>query len=151
MSEHNSALLLLDELKQETESALRTRRRVAGLLLVMIALFVANLWWQLESFDADMMLADLEIHATTTVWPQLSAELEAVGEEAVPAISEALSSEANVLLIRATEQLTSESEVFQDNMARHMHRSLEAAFADVASEEDTELSELQLLRQIITK
>ena len=79
MSEHNSALLLLDELKQETESALRTRRRVAGLLLVMIALFVANLWWQLESFDADMMLADLEIHATTTVWPQLSAELEAVG------------------------------------------------------------------------
>ncbi|MBJ95127.1 MAG: hypothetical protein CMP23_11735 [Rickettsiales bacterium] len=141
MSEHNSALLLLDELKQETESALRTRRRVAGLLLVMIALFVANLWWQLESFDADMMLADLEIHATTTVWPQLSAELEAVGEEAVPAISEALSSEANVLLIRATEQLTSESEVFQDNMARHMHRSLEAAFADVASEEDTELSE----------
>ncbi len=141
MSGTGRAVELLDQLNAETARAVRTRRIVGVLLVALIAAFILNIWWQVRTFDADAMLASLEIHATTTVWPGLSAELEAVGQDAVPAISEALTSEANVLLIRATEQLTNESVIFQENVGQHMHRSLEAAFVDASSEEDESLDE----------
>jgi len=141
MSGTGRVVELLDQLNAETARAARTRRVVGGLLVSVIAVFILNVWWQVRTFDGDAMLASLEIHATTTVWPGLSDELEAVGQEAVPAISEAIASEANVLLIRATEQLTNESVIFQENVGQHMHRSLEPAFVDASSEEDEALDE----------
>ena len=141
MSSVSRAAELLDQLQQERQKASRAHRLVAAALVGLIALFIVNVCWQVQSFDGDAMLAALEIHATTTVWPTVSAELEAVGEEALPAIADALATEANALLVRATEELTSESEIFQQNVGQHMHRSLEAAFVDASTREDAVLDE----------
>jgi len=132
---------LLEQLAQERRDGKKTRKVVSLLLIAMVLFFVLNIWWRISSFDADALLASLEIEATTTVWPTLSQELEAVSEEAVPAISEALASEADVLLLRASEQLATESEIFQVNLGQHMHRALEAAFVDASVKQGSELEE----------
>ena len=82
---------------------------------------------------------DMLLQATTTVWPGLRDEFQAGGEEAVPAISEALGEAAGVLLTRVTELLAAASETFQPNIGQHMHRSLEAAFVDAGSQLDPAL------------
>ncbi len=130
---------LLDRLAEERASGRTLRRLVSWLLVAMVALFVFNVWWRISTFEADELLAAMEIQATTTVWPTLKDELNDVGEEAVPAMSEALASESSLLLLRVTEQLSTESETFQNNVAQHMHRSLEAAFVDASSEQDPKL------------
>jgi len=130
---------LLDRLAEERQGGARLRRTVSLLLVAMVAVFVLNVWWQISTFDGDELLSSLELHATTSVWPGLRDEFQAVGEEAMPAISQALADEAVVLLTRVTELVGTESETFQTNIGQHMHRSLEAAFVDANSEQDPAL------------
>jgi hypothetical protein len=130
---------LLDRLAEERQGGAKLRRTVSLLLVAMVGVFVLNIWWQISTFDADELLSSLELQATTSVWPGLRDELQAVGEEALPAISQALADEAGVLLTRVTELLGTESETFQTNIGQHMARSLEAAFVDASSEQDPAL------------
>jgi len=141
MSELRRVEELLEQLAAERSNAKKLRNVVSLLLVAMVLLFVMNVWWRISNFDADALLASLEIEATTTVWPTLSQELEEVSSEAVPAISEALASEADVLLLRASEQLATESETFQVNVGQHMHRALQAAFVDASAEQDSAIEE----------
>jgi len=139
MSDVQRVEALLERLAEERRGSVKLRRLVSWLLVGMVALFVLNIWWRISSFDADQLLSSLEIEASTTVWPEFSAEMQAVGEEAVPAISEALVAESSVLLRRVTEQLAAESLIFQENLGQHMQRSLESAFVDASAEQNGEL------------
>jgi len=139
MSDVRRVEALLERLAEERQGDVKLRRLVSWLLVAMVALFVLNIWWRISSFDADQLLSSLEIQATTTVWPTFSEEMQAVGEEAMPAISSALAAESAVLLRRVTEQLATESEIFQENLGKHMQRSLEAAFVDASAAENGEL------------
>ena len=118
----------LDALRAERGKGRTIRMATTGAIVLFVLGFVGSLYSKVNNFDVDGTVVAMQAHGQRTVMPVYSQRLQAVGQDAVPALTEALRAEAEALLPRVSDQLTSEAGVFQTNMAKHMKASLDRDF-----------------------
>ncbi len=114
--------------KIAAERAASAQFRTIGGVAVLVAFlgFAGIVYSKITQFDTTTLMAELQKNASRTVWPMVYKELDKVGQEALPAVSKAVSSEVANLGPTLTMRLDSESKIFQLNMARKMKTSLDA-------------------------
>lgn len=118
----------LDALRAERGKGRTIRLATTGVIVLFVLVFVGSLYSKVNNFDVDGTVLAMQSHGQRTVLPLYSKHLQAVGKDAVPALSDALRDEAEALLPRVSERLTTEAGVFQTNMANHMKASLDRDF-----------------------
>jgi hypothetical protein len=118
----------LDALRAERGKGRTIRLATTGVIVLFVLGFVGSLYSKVDNFDVDGAVMAMQAHGQRTVLPLYSKHMQAVGKDAVPALSEALRAEAEALLPRVSDQLTTEAGVFQTNMAVHMKASLDRDF-----------------------
>jgi hypothetical protein len=128
MADYDKVHQLLDQIGEERAKGRMHRRAFTAGFLLIFVIFFGHLYAKITGFDTDALMVELQTKAATTVWPVYSAELKGVADEAVPALSEAMASEAANLLPKISEKLEAEAKVFQNNMGEHMKSSLDKAF-----------------------
>ncbi len=139
MADYDKVHQLLDQIDEERAKGRMHRRAFTAVFLLIFLIFFGNLYFKVTDFDVDTFMVSLQDHATATVWPVYSAELKAVADEAVPALSAAMADEAANLLPKVSEKLKAEADVFQLNMGEHMKSSLDSAFVAAAESRQDDL------------
>ncbi len=132
MSESARARQLLDEIAEEHNRGNRIRRIVGLVVLAFLLLFAFNIVSGVRNFDTTALMTHIQESATTTVWPLVSRELDAVAAEAVPAIQEAFTEEAQELLPSLNDKIVTESATFQNNVNSKITESLNSQFLSSA-------------------
>jgi hypothetical protein len=120
---------LLEEIKEERAKGGKIRLATTLIVLLVFGVFGLSTYNKIQGFDNEALLVELQEEAAKTVWPQVSKELDGVAQDAVPAIQEAMVAEAEALLPKLSEKLTTEAVVFQDNMNGRMKTSLDGELA----------------------
>lgn len=128
MPDSARARQLLDEIAEERNRGNRIRRIVGLVVLAFLLLFAFNIVSGVRSFDSELLMVEIQESASTTVWPLVSRELDAVAADAVPAIQEAFAAEVENLLPALSDKIVAESAVFQDNMNKKLTQSLDSQF-----------------------
>lgn len=121
-------LELLAQVQEEQRRGVNQRRAVLGAVVLMFVVFGLFVWHRVETFETDRFVVSLQEQAATRVWPATARELDAIGKDAVPAISEAMQAEMSALLPRLSERARSEAETFQLNVSEMMRASLDKHF-----------------------
>lgn len=120
---------LLEEIKEERAKGGKIRLATTLIVLLMFGVFGLSTYNKIQGFDNEALLVELQEEAAKTVWPRVSKELDGVAKDAVPAIQAAMVAEAEALLPKLSEKLTSEAVVFQNNMNERMKTSLDGELA----------------------
>ncbi len=141
MSDSARARQLLDEIAEERNRGNRIRRIVGLVVLAFLLLFAFNIVSGVRNFDTTLLMTKIQESATTTVWPLVSRELDAVASDAVPAIQEAFAAEAAELLPTLEEKVVSESATFQSNVNGTLASALDRQFLTAANEHKDVLKE----------
>jgi hypothetical protein len=129
----------LQELREARAKGLRIRRGVMAVTLGAFVLFFGNLYIKIQTYDTDALVTHLQTRATRLVWPVYAKELQGVADDAVPAISDALTAEAEQLLPRISERLQAQADIFQLNMGKYMGDALDREFGKATKDKDKEL------------
>lgn len=116
---------ILDEIKEERAKGGKIRLATTLIVLLMFGVFGLSTYNKIQGFDDQALLVKLQEEAAQSVWPEVSKELDAVAQDAVPAIQEAFVEEAENLLPKLSEKLSTEAVVFQDNMNQRIKNSLD--------------------------
>ena len=74
-----------------------------GAIVLFVLGFVGSLYSKVNNFDVDGTVVAMQAHGQRTVMPVYSQRLQAVGQDAVPALTEALRAEAEALLPRVSD------------------------------------------------
>ena len=127
---------LLAEIQEERAKGGKIRLATTLIVLLMFGIFGLSTYNKIQSFDDEALLVHLQEQAAQTVWPEVSKELDGVARDAVPAIQAAMVAEAENLLPKLSEKLTSEAAVFQENMNARMKTSLDSALATALAERE---------------
>ncbi len=125
---------LLEEIQEERAKGGKIRLATTLIVLLMFGIFGLSTYNKIQGFDDEALLTHLQEQAAQTVWPEVSKELDAVARDAVPAIQAAMVAEAENLLPKLSEKLSSEALVFQENMNSRMKNSLDSALATALEE-----------------
>ncbi len=141
MSDSARARHLLDDIADERNRGDRIRRIVGLVVLAFLLLFAFNIVSGVRNFDNVALMTNIQESASTTVWPLVSRELDAVASDAVPAIQDAFTEEAKDLLPTLNEKIVSESAVFQTNVNKKITESLDAQFLSAANAHKDTLKE----------
>ena len=96
-----------------------------SIVVLSVLLFIGSTYGKINNFDVEATVVALQAEGQRTVLPVYQKRLQAVGEAAVPALSEAIQNEAETILPRVSERLAAEALVFQTNLGEHMKASLE--------------------------
>lgn len=120
---------LLEEIQEERAKGGKIRLATTLIVLLMFGIFGLSTYNKIQGFDDEALLVHLQEQAAQTVWPEVSKELDGVARDAVPAIQAAMVAEAENLLPKLSEKLSSEAMVFQENMNTRMKTSLDGALA----------------------
>lgn len=139
MSDVEQVKRLLDEIAAERRKAGQIRLVSIGIVLLMFGGFASSVYSRIQSFDTDALLVGLQESASTTVWPMVSRELDQVGNDAVPALSDAMNAEMESFGPRLVERLNAESERLQTNLHRKMKTSLDGHISEQFSAHRAEL------------
>ena len=137
MSDVEQVKRLLDEIAAERRKAGQIRLVSIGIVLLMFGGFASSVYSRIQSFDTDALLVGLQESASTTVWPMVSRELDQVGNDAVPALSDAMNAEMDSFGPRLVERLNAESEQLQTNLHRKMKTSLDGHISEQFSAMET--------------
>ena len=116
---------ILEEIKEERAKGGKIRLATTLIVLLMFGVFGLSTYNKIQGFDDQALLVKLQEEAAQSVWPEVSKELDAVAQDAVPAIQEAFVEEAENLLPKLSEKLSTEAVVFQDNMNKRIKTSLD--------------------------
>jgi len=116
---------ILEEIKEERAKGGKIRLASTLIVLLMFGVFGLSTYNKVQGFDDEALLVKLQEEAARNVWPEVSKELDGVAEDAVPAIQDAFVEEAENLLPKLSEKLSSEAVVFQDNMNQRIKTSLD--------------------------
>lgn len=116
---------ILEEIKEERAKGGKIRLATTLIVLLMFGVFGLSTYNKIQGFDDEALLVKLQEEAAQNVWPEVSKELDGVAEDAVPAIQDAFVEEAENLLPKLSEKLSSEAVVFQDNMNQRIKTSLD--------------------------
>jgi hypothetical protein len=128
MADFDKVHQLLDQIGEERAKGRMHRRAFTAGFLLIFVIFFGNLYAKITGFDTEAFMVEMQSQAATTVWPVYSRELKGVADDAVPALTAAMSDEAKNLLPKVSDKLESEAKVFQNNMGEHMKSSLDKAF-----------------------
>jgi hypothetical protein len=128
MSTADDVRASLDAVRAERGKGRTIRLATTGTIVLFVLGFVGSLYSKVNNFDVDGAVVAMQAHGQRTVMPVYTKHLQAVGKDAVPALSEALRAEAEALLPRISDRLTSEAGLFQTNMASHMKAALDRDF-----------------------
>lgn len=139
MADFDRLQQLLDQIDEERAKGRMQQRALTAAILAIFLIFIGNLYFKITNFDVDRFVVHLQEHATASVWPVYSTQLKSLADEAVPAMSNAMSAEAAELLPKVSEKLTAEAGVFQENMGKHIKTALDAKFAAAMSAHEGEL------------
>lgn len=129
MSQPKKASDLLEQIAKERASAAGFRTKTGLAVLVMFMLFAGVVYNKITSFDTETLVIELQKNATRTIWPLVYKELDKVGQEALPALSKAVTDEVTNIGPVLSTRLDSEAQTFQSNMAKKMQTSLDGALA----------------------
>jgi hypothetical protein len=139
MSSPQRARDLLEQISEQRSSAARIRSGSGLAILAMFLLFAGIIYNKITHFDTETLIAELQQTGTKTVWPLVYQELDKVGQEALPALSEAFSTEVSKIGPALSSRIDGESKIFQINMAKQMRTSLDGALAREFSENKSKL------------
>lgn len=132
---------LLGQIHEERARGRRQGRMAGGVVFLLFVLTIGNAWWKVSHFDTEALVDAIGREASARVWPLVSRELDAIAADAVPALSDALLNEAEVLLPRVNERLAGESVLFQTHVRESMTASLDANFKRAAAKNADALRE----------
>jgi len=139
MAEFDKVQQLLDQIGEERAKGKMHSRALTAVIVAIFLTFIGNLYFKVSNFDAETFMIRLQEQATAAVWPVYSAEFKKLADDAMPALSNALSAEAGNLLPKISEKVKAEADVFQVNVSGHMKASLDAAFTAASEGHKDEL------------
>ena len=135
MSDASRARQLLEQLAAERQKGANIRRGVTYAVLGMFALAIGNAYFKVKNFDTETFVAVLDKETSTTVWPLIQREMDGIARDASPALSAALSAEAESLVPKLTEKIAVEAVAFSEHLHAQMKLSLDTAFTSAAKED----------------
>ncbi len=141
MSDASRAKQLMADISAERSNGQRLRRMMGGVTLAMFVLAIGNGYYRVKTFDTEAFVAEVEIQASSRVWPMISRELDAIAADATPALSAAFVAEAEALMPKIEAQLAAESVLLQDHAHARMKDSLDKSISIAAGKNKDALKE----------
>jgi hypothetical protein len=129
MSNTQRARTLLAQIGEERAAAATVRSRGGLAVLAMFLVFAGVIYNKITHFDTEVLVTELQVNATRTIWPLVYKELDQVGKEALPALSRAVAKEVANIGPALDTRLKSEAAIFETNMGKKMRTSLDAHLA----------------------